>query len=102
MKVSVWYNSYGKDVMYGCVDCEEFSDDCLRELEEINGLVENLNVDDFEVEEDDLGVEVKGDGWCSYSDINGDGIGIFVVEDGYDMNKCKEEYDNWIVGVFES
>ena len=34
--------------------------------------------------------EFKGEGWVMYGY---DGIGIFVVDEGYDVDKCKDEYD---------
>ena len=34
--------------------------------------------------------EFKGEGWVMYG---WDGIGVFVVDEGYDVDKCKDEYD---------
>ena len=41
---------------------------------------------DFELFEE----EVRGEGWVMYGY---DGIGVFVVDEGYDVDKCKDEYD---------
>ena len=34
--------------------------------------------------------EFNGVGWVMYGY---DGIGVFVVDEGYDVDKCKDEYD---------
>jgi hypothetical protein len=81
--VSVWYNQYGTDKKY----FESKGDLNKKMWKDIISNVDFINKEDvkeFEIEE-------EGEGWVMYGY---DGVGVFVVKEGYDIDKCKEEYDS--------
>lgn len=80
---SVWYNSNGWDECFGKFKGESL-DKVFVEIKKEIGFVEG--------EVKDLEIEMKGEGWVMY--VNGEiGYGIFEVENGYNVKKCKKEYD---------
>ena len=80
--ISIWYNRYGVDECYF-----EMKGRWNKEsLVEIGKEVDVCEGVDFELFEE----EVRGEGWVMYGY---DGIGVFVVDEGYDVDKCKDEYD---------
>jgi hypothetical protein len=80
--ISVWYNRFGVDECYF-----EMKGRWNKEsLVEIGKEVDVCEGVDFELFEE----EVRGEGWVMYGY---DGIGVFVVDEGYDVDKCKDEYD---------
>ena len=81
--ISVWYDQYGTDEKYFEIE-GEYNKNILKEISKNVSFCEGVNFEDFEAEE-------EGEGWVMYGY---DGIGIFVVEEGYDSDKCKEEYDS--------
>ena len=80
--ISIWYNRFGVDECYfemkGRWNKESLVD-IGKEVDVCEGV-------DFELFEE----EVRGEGWVMYGY---DGIGVFVVDEGYDVDKCKDEYD---------
>lgn len=80
--ISIWYNRFGVDECYF-----EMKGRWNKEsLVEIGKEVDVCEGVDFELFEE----EVRGEGWVMYGY---DGIGVFVVDEGYDVDKCKDEYD---------
>ena len=80
--ISIWYNRFGVDECYF-----EMKGRWNKEsLIEIGKEVDVCEGFDFELFEE----EVRGEGWVMYGY---DGIGVFVVDEGYDVDKCKDEYD---------
>ena len=84
---SAWFNRYGIDECYGEVSGERFDSEMFERLKKV---VKKFNLG--EIEEYEL--EEEGDGWKMYSY---DGVGIFEVEEGYSVEKCKEEYEGLVV-----
>jgi hypothetical protein len=80
--VTVWFNRYGDDEKYAEV-CGVWGEEIYKDLQSNVDFLEGVNFTDFEEEE-------RGEGWVMYEY---DGIGIFVVKEGYDVDRCKEEYD---------
>lgn len=81
--ISVWYNSYGTDVCYAEITGEWNQ----HTLDKFKGMVNFIRDDELVSNFD---VEAEGDGWTMYEE---DGIGIFVVDYGYDTTRAKEQYD---------
>ena len=80
--ISIWYNRFGVDECYF-----EMKGRWNKEsLVEIGKEVDVCEGVDFELFEE----EVRGEGWVMYGY---DGIGVFVVDEGYDVDECKDEYD---------
>lgn len=87
MKIySIWFNRNGIDECYGEVKGEKFNKKVLDEIKNKVDFIEGCYLNDFEIEE-------KGDNWVMYAY---DGIGIFEVNEGCDVNKCKEEYNELV------
>ena len=80
--ISVWYNRFGVDELYFEMK-GEWNEESLVEIGKEVDVCEGV---DFELFEE----EVRGEGWVMYGY---DGIGVFVVDEGYDVDKCKDEYD---------
>lgn len=81
--ITVWFNQYGNDEKYAEV-CGVWGEEVFRDLQDNVDFLEDVNFEDFEESDE------KGEGWSMYEY---DGIGIFVVKEGYDVDKCKAEYD---------
>lgn len=80
--ISIWYNRFGVDECYFEMK-GMWSKESLVEIGKEVDVCEGV---DFELFEE----EVRGEGWVMYGY---DGIGVFVVDEGYDVDKCKDEYD---------
>ena len=80
--ISVWYNRFGVDENVGELK-GEWNKECLVKIGKMVKICKGV---DFELFEE----EIRGEGWVMYGY---DGIGIFVVDEGYDVNECKDEYD---------
>ena len=80
--ISVWYNRFGVDECYFEMK-GRWNKESLVEIGKEVDICEGV---DFELFEE----EVRGEGWVMYGY---DGIGVFVVDEGYDVDKCKDEYD---------
>ena len=80
--ISIWYNRFGVDECYFEMK-GRWSKESLVEIGKEVDICEGV---DFELFEE----EVRGEGWVMYGY---DGIGVFVVDEGYDVDKCKDEYD---------
>ena len=80
--ISVWYNRFGVDECYFEMK-GEWNKESLVEIGKKVDICEGV---DFKLFEE----EVSGKGWVMYGY---DGIGVFVVDEGYDVDKCKDEYD---------
>ena len=80
--ISVWYNRFGVDECYFEMK-GRWNKESLIEIGKEVDICEGV---DFELFEE----EVRGEGWVMYGY---DGIGVFVVDEGYDVDKCKDEYD---------
>jgi hypothetical protein len=80
--ITVWFNQYGTDEKYAEV-CGVWGEEIFKDLQSNVDFLYGVKYEDFEVEE-------EGEGWVMY---DYDGIGIFVVKEGYDKEKCKAEYD---------
>lgn len=83
--ISIWFNSYGVDecLVRGRGD---FSREVLNELSKRVKWLGGWNEDMWK----GLVEEGKGEGWVMWCF---DGFGVFVVDDGLIVGKCKEEYD---------
>lgn len=80
--ISIWYNRFGVDECYFEMK-GRWNKESLIEIGKEVDICEGV---DFELFEE----EVRGEGWVMYG---WDGIGVFVVDEGYDVDKCKDEYD---------
>lgn len=80
--ISIWYNRFGVDECYFEMK-GRWNKESLIEIGKEVDICEGV---DFELFEE----EVRGEGWVMYGY---DGIGVFVVDEGYDVDKCKDEYD---------
>ena len=80
--ISVWYNRFGVDECYFEMK-GRWNKESLVEIGKEVDICEGV---DFELFEE----EVRGEGWAMYGY---DGIGVFVVDEGYDVDKCKDKYD---------
>ena len=80
--ISIWYNRYGVDECYGKLK-GEWNKGLWRKVVEMIDWCVGVKFKEFEE-------EFKGEGWVMYGY---DGIGVFVVDEGYDVDKCKDEYD---------
>ena len=80
--ISIWYNRFGVDECYFEMK-GRWNKESLVEIGKEVDICEGV---DFELFEE----EVRGEGWVMYGY---DGIGVFVVDEGYDVDKCKDEYD---------
>ena len=80
--ISVWYNRFGVDECYFEMK-GRWNKESLIEIGKEVDVCEGVDLELFEE-------EVRGEGWVMYGY---DGIGVFVVDEGYDVDKCKDEYD---------
>lgn len=78
---SVWFNKNGIDECYGKVEGNSIKE-VFNKLKEIVDFIE-CDINEFEL-------ECKGKGWKMYSF---DGIGILEVKEGYNVDNCKEDYN---------
>jgi len=84
--ISIWFNRYGVDECYGEIK-GEFNKEVLNELGKSISWLGGWSEDMW----DEMYEEEKGEGWV----MKGfDGFGVFVVDEGYDVEKCKLEYDD--------
>lgn len=81
--ISIWYNRYGVDECYGEMKGEWSKEMWKKIEEEFKNFCDGYKFEEFEV-------EVEGKGWVMYG---WDGVGIFVVDEGYNVEECKSEYD---------
>ena len=80
--ISIWYNRYGVDECYGELK-GEWNKELWGKIEKMIDWCEGYKFEEFEE-------EIKGEGWVMYG---WDGVGVFVVDEGCDVDKCKDEYD---------
>ena len=80
--ISIWFNRYGVDECYGKLK-GEWNKELWGKIEKMIDWCEGVKFKEFEE-------EFKGEGWVMYG---WDGVGVFVVDEGYDVDKCKDEYD---------
>jgi len=80
--ISIWFNRYGVDECYGKLK-GEWNKELWGKIEKMIDWCEGVKFKEFEE-------EFKGEGWVMYG---WDGVGVFVVDEGYDVDKCKNEYD---------
>ncbi len=90
--ISVWFNRNGIDECYFEGLFKDYNIDSLKEI------IKNCNSlfsEDEDVNEmfNEFDLELEDNGWRMYSF---DGIGILVVDEGFDKKKCKKKYDKLV------
>jgi hypothetical protein len=83
--ISVWFNKDGVDecLIKGKGEfCREVLNEMCEKVKWVGGWNDEMWNGLYE--------EVKGEGWVMFGY---DGFGVFVVDEGLSVGKCKEEYD---------
>jgi len=87
--ISVWYNRYGIDEEYFSGEFEKYDKESLKVIcnncDKLFSKEENIDELFGEFEK-----VYEGEGCVMYGF---DGVGIFVVDKGYDVERCKDEYN---------